>query len=360
MPTVDPAVRQARRVVGLYGDPDVTWSIVLLLRLREPRTPVQVTEAAHVLLGEQPHLGRPAELVTYSANDESRVLDDFANEPYLDAGPLLRVALSDDGRSLLVAAHHGAIDGLGLLGAAARLVDEPLTSSARGIEREAEPTGFVRGSLRRLSEAIVRPPVRLAGDRAGTPGDTGDWLVAREVEAARPASAALVRAAVDLVERTNGRVRPRRVVVSMGLSRRPGSPVPAPSRDTAYVRLVAGGVASVADARVLMAATAPEPAFPVSDGGGLAPRIARLLSHRLGATVLVSNLGRVDHPAIEAVSFWPVPTGPAGVCLGLASTRSSTMLTLRVRRGWFSAAVAERLADVAAAALARAAGETPQ
>lgn len=143
----------------------------------------------------------------------------------------------------------------------------------------------------------------------------------------------------------------------MGLSRRPGSPTPAPDRDTAYTRLRAGGVSSTADARALMAATPPEPAFPVSDGGGLAPRAARLLSHRLGSTVLVSNLGLVDHPSVEAISFWPVPTGPAGVCLGLASTSSTTTLTLRARRGWFSGMAAEGLADVAAGCLTRAAGE---
>lgn len=353
---IDPAVLQARRVVGLYGDPDVTWSVVLGLRLHLPVTRAAVADRAQALAADHPHLGTAPRVESYPAEDEVAVLDRFANVPYGDHEPLLRVALSVDGRDLLLAAHHGAVDGLGILGAASRLVGEPLASSARGIPRAAEPTGFLRSSLRRLGEALFRPPTRIVGDRSGgTAG--GDWLGSRSVEAGRPGSAALVRAAVDLVRRANaGERRGGRLVVSMGLSRRPGSPVPTPDRDTAYVRLPADAVTSTGDARALVAATAPEPAFPVTDGGGLGPRVARLLSHRLGATVLVSNLGLVDNPAVDEIRFWPVPTGPAGVCLGLASTPSVTTLTLRARRGWFSAGAAERLLALAADCLGRAAG----
>lgn len=351
---LDPAVLQARRVVGLYGDPDVTWSVVLGLRLHVPVSRAAVADRVQTLVADHPHLGAAPAVDSYRADDEVAVLDRFANDPYGDHEPLLRVALSDDGRDLVLAAHHGVVDGLGILGAASRLVGEPLASTARGIPRAAEPTGFVRSSLRRLGEALFRPPTRIAGDRSGGTV-AGDWLGSRRVEAARPGSAALVRAAVDLVRRANAGRGGGRLVVSMGLSRRPGSPVPSPDRDTAYVRLPADGVSSTGDARALVAGTLPEPAFPVTDGGGLGPRVARLLSHRLGATVLVSNLGRVDSPAVDEIRFWPVPTGPAGVCLGLASTPSVTTLTLRARRGWFSAEAAERLLALAADCLGRAA-----
>lgn len=347
---VHPAVLRARRVVGLYGDPDVTWSVVLALRLRDPLRADDVGRAARALCDEHPHLG-PAPVVEGGDADEAALLAEYADRPFGDAGPLVRVALMPDGRSLLLAAHHGAVDGLGLLGVAAALTGLPLASSARGIDRESEPTSFVRGSLRRLAEAAFSPPVRVEGDRDGAP-EPGDWLESRDVEVGRPGSAALVRAAVDLVHRANAATgRAGRLVVSMGLSRRPGSPVPSPDRDTAYMRLRADSVDSTEDARRLVAATSPEPAFPVRDAGGLGPRVARLLSHRLGATVLVSNLGLVDHPDVESVRFWPVPTGPAGVCLGLASTSSITTLTLRARRGWFSAARAAALADLAADSL---------
>jgi hypothetical protein len=350
---VDPAVLRARRVVGLYGDPDVTWSVVVAVDLDEEVALDALSERARMLVEAHPHLGAAPPVRAFGARTEAAVLAAFADEPYGDRDPLLRVALSEDARTLVVAAHHGAIDGLGLLGAASVLLDVPLASTARGVGPDAEPRGFVRYSARRLVEAVFDPPARIRGDRR-MPEASGDWLEALEVDARRPGSAALVRAAVDLVGRA-GATRRRGVVVSMGLSRRPGAPVPDPDRDTAYVRLRADGVDSTRTAHTLLARTTPEPAFPASDGGGLGPRAARLLSSRLGATVLVSNLGRIDHPAVVAVRFWPVPTGPAGVCLGLASTGRSTTLTLRARRGWFSAATAARLAGLAAECLAQAA-----
>jgi hypothetical protein len=353
--SADPAVQQARRVVGLYGDPDVTWSVVLALRLRKTLTADKVSAAAHGLVRDHPHLGAAPPIEVFAPDGEPVTLAAYANRPYGNSDPLLRVALSADGRGLVVAAHHGAVDGLGLLGAASALIETPLTSNARGIARESEPTGFVRGSLRRLVEAALAPPVRVAGDRTPAASETGDWLEAREVEVPRPGSAALLRTAVDLVQRTNAeRGRRGHLVVSMGLSRRPGTPVPSPDRDTAYMRVRADAVASTEDARRLVARTAPEPAFPVRDAGGLGPRVARLLSGRLGATVLVSNLGLVDSADVESIRFWPVPTGPAGVCLGLASTPTTTTLTVRARRGWFSETTTHALADRAAECLERA------
>jgi hypothetical protein len=355
---VEPAVLQARRVVGLYGDPDVTWSVVLAFRTTSPLEADPVRARAEELAAAHSHLGAAPTVEVFDPADERAVLHRFANERYADHDPLLRVGLATDGLQLVVAAHHGAIDGLGLLGAASALLGEPLESSARGIPPEAEPRGFVRRGVRRLGEAVFRPPARIGGDRVAS-GERGDWLVDRRVDARRPGSAALVRAAVDLVHGAPVGRRGR-LVVSMGLSRRPGTPVPAPDRDTAYVRLRADGVTSVDDARALVARTPPEPAFPVTDGGGLAPRLTRLLSHRLGATVLVSNLGLVDSRAVESISFWPVPTGPFGVALGLASSPTSTTLTVRARRGWFSEEAATRLAGIAAESLRSATGGSGQ
>lgn len=354
-PAVHPAVVGARRVVGLYGDPDVTWSVLVAVRLRAGQDPGVLRERLVALVEQFPHLGVAPDVARFEPDHEGPVLDAFANEPYADQGPLLRVALSADGRDVLLAAHHGVVDGLGLLGAASRVLDIPLPSSARGIRRTAEPRGFLRRAVGRLVEALLRPPARVQGDLDAA-HEPGDWLVARTVVAARPGSAALVRTAVDVVRRTNGARDHRHLVVSMGLSRRPGTPAPAPDRDTAYVRLRADRVGSTVDAREVIEATRPEPAFPVSDGGGLGPRVVRLLSRRLGATVLVSNLGRIDSPEVESVRFWPVPTGPAGVCLGLASTPTSTTLTVRARRGWFSRQATELLGDAAAVALVEAAG----
>lgn len=341
------AVARARRVVGLYGDPDVTWSIVVAVDLAEARDLTALTDALDTLVDRHPHLGARPEPVVYA--DEGPVLARFADTPYGDHDPLLRVALAQDGQTLLVAAHHGAMDGLGLLGAASVLAGVDLATSAKGITWEAQPGGFLRRSVVRVAEALLHPPQRLAAESGAA---TGDLLLARTVTAPRPGSAALVAAVVATVRRWTGGGRGR-LVVSMGLSRRPGSPVAPPDRDTAYVRLAADDVRTTEDAAALLAATPPEPAFPESDAGGLAPRAARLLANRLGATVLVSNLGRIADARVTRVRFWPVPTGPAGCAVGLATTAAETTVTLRVRGAWFAPEQAEELAGVLAEELER-------
>lgn len=352
-PAIDrphPAVVHARRVVGLYGDSGVTWSIVLAAELAEPRSADEVEAALADLVARNPHLGSAAPVVRFT--DESAVLGAFADTPYGDQDPLLRVAVSADERMLVVAGHHGALDGLGLLGAASVLAGVDLGSSARGIDRETQPGGFLRRSATRLAEALLRPPLRLAA--AGGSG-TGDLLVARTVEAHRPGSAALVAAAATTVRRWNadhGDRRTGRLVISMGLSRRPGTPVAPPDRDTAYVRLIADGVDDIATASQLLAATEPEPAFPENSGGGVGPAVIKLLRSRLGATVLVSNLGRIADPGVRAVRFWPVVSGPAGCAIGLASAGGTTTVTVRVSRSWFSAQEAHELSALVAAELA--------
>jgi hypothetical protein len=345
-------VAQARRVIGLYGDPDVSWSIVLAVDLVGAVDPADASAAAGRLVAVHTHLGRAPTVTLFAAGGETSVVDAFANEPYGDHDPLLRAALSADGRTLVVAAHHGAVDGLGLLGAAAALAGVPLTSSATGIEPGAQPAGFLRASLGRLVEALVHPPVRLRSDPTGDSGG-GDWLLTKVVHPVRPSSGALVMAAVATVRARNvgTPARGRRLLVAMGLSRRPGSPTPSPDRDTAYVRLAVDAVTTAADAAEVLATTVPEPAFPATDGGGIAPKVTRLLSARLGSTVLVSNLGKVAPDAVTAVRFWPVPSGPAGAAIGLASAGGRTTITVRLRRAWFTTGDADEIATQVAEAL---------
>jgi hypothetical protein len=349
----DPAVAQARRVVGLYGDPDVTWSIVLALDVAEPLDRDAVELALANTCHRYPHLGRPSDVATFEV--EQDLLPAFADLGYGDHDPLLRVAVSSDSRTLIVAAHHGAVDGLGLLGAASLLSGLSLTSSARGIERTAEPTSFLRAGVRRSAEAAFRPPLRL---RSRSRTGSGDWLIARTVDLGRPSSAALLAASTASVRAWNagatGRPVGRHLVVAMGLSRRAGTPTPEPDRDTAYVRLLADHITSAEEAAAVITATAPEPAFPVTDGGGLAPRVARLLAGRLGSTVLVSNLGLVRGEGLVGVRFWPVPAGPAGTAIGLATAGGTTTVTVRQRRNAFASEDAERFVDLVASELAKA------
>jgi hypothetical protein len=354
--TADPAVAAARRVVGLYGDPTVTWSIVLALTTRAPAERAVVAAALARLVATHPHLGRVPALGSFPAGQDLRTATAFADAPYDDADPLLRASLSDDGLTLVLAAHHGAVDGLGLLGAAAAITGLDLGSSARGIEREAQPEGFVRRVLARVGEVVLHPPRRVALQGRGS-ASRGDVLLARPVDVARPGSAALVAGVVTAVRGWNAErnAATAPLMVAMGLSRRPGTPPAPPDRDTAFVRLDASGVTDVASAAAVIAATPPEPAYPETDGKGFGPLLARLAANRLGATVLVSNLGAVADPGVAAVRFWPVPTGPSGVAVGLASSSAGTILTVRVRRRWCGPGEAEDLTDRIAASFAAAA-----
>ncbi|MDT0201310.1 hypothetical protein [Nocardioides sp. AE5] len=334
---VDPAVRRAREVVGLYGDTDLTWSIMLTLRLADPLQGDQVVERLVELVRAYPDLGRQPELVRVGPDELNGIEEGFANTPYGDHDPLVRVALGDDGRDLVVAMHHGAGDGLGMLGVAAVVTGLPLTTGARGIERNSEPHNFVSRSVQRVLEALLRPPARFAP--SGTEGQPGDHLRHSWGSAGKVNTASLVSATVAALRDWNRTRDPsrrgRRVVVSMGLSRRPGTPTPTPTRDTAFARFRADRIWSAQDAREVMRGVEPEPEFPARAEPGLVGRAVKVLEGRLGATVLVSNLGLIDHPGVTRARLWPAPAGPAGVAVGLVGTRSGTGVTLRVRRGWF-------------------------
>ena len=173
-PDVDPAMRQARLVVGLYGDPDVTWSIVLQLEFAEALSIEGISARVPAVFDAHPHLGRPPAIERLDATTRDR----FANEPYADDAPLVRLALDDAGHQFLVAAHHGAVDGLGLVGLAGRLLGLELGTSARGVQSTGDEPGFLTGSLRRMQEIIFRPPERFRGSRRA---ERGDHLIGTEL-----------------------------------------------------------------------------------------------------------------------------------------------------------------------------------
>src|SRR5215207_3621782 len=113
---VHPAVVRARRVVGLYGDPSVTWSVVARLGLAAPVAAPGVTEAVEGLHALHGHLGPPPVVDRYGPGAGDALVSRFTDTPFGDDGPLTRVAMAEDGRELVVAVHHGTADGLGLLG----------------------------------------------------------------------------------------------------------------------------------------------------------------------------------------------------------------------------------------------------
>ena len=129
---VDPAVRTAREVVGLYGDPHATWGICLEAGLLEPLAVRDAERRLAALVAAHPSLGAaPAcRLVTEGWEAaRSRV----ASEPYGPSEPLLRVLVDADGSRLFVGAHHGAVDGLGLVAVAGAAAGLTVRARARGI-----------------------------------------------------------------------------------------------------------------------------------------------------------------------------------------------------------------------------------
>ncbi|MGH3739040.1 MAG: hypothetical protein ACRDT6_26095, partial [Micromonosporaceae bacterium] len=126
----------------------------------------------------------------------------------------------------------------------------------------------------------------------------------------------------------------RRVVLALGASRRPGTGL-APDRCTAFFRLRVPAGADASAVREALAGTPPEPDFPESGSSPLRP-VIRALGNRLGATALVSHLGRVDTPApITALAFYPTASGPSGIAVGAATCGDTTTVTVRARRSAF-------------------------
>jgi len=338
---LDPAVHEAREVVGMYGDPDTTWGICLEATLAEPLDLPAVVDGVNTLCERYPHLGA-APLVTQSPADAwPRVRQEVAAAPYGPASPLLRVAVSADGSGLLVGAHHGVIDGLGLLAVVSAAAGRDLRTRARGIGDRRSPRGFVASSVRRLGEAVTNPPARFGG--AGEPGSTLEDLSAVTRPRVDRGTAHLARAVLEAFAEHPGSRTARHPLLVIGASRRL-DPVPEPDRRTAYLRLRAGSGLRPDQVASLVADLRPEPDFPETSAGGAAPLAIRLLRNRLGATAMLSNLGLVEGEGLESVAMYPATSGPRSVAVGLASTATTTSLSLRTRRRDFTASEHEALA----------------
>jgi hypothetical protein len=331
--TCDP-VAAARAAVGWYGDPTVPWSVLLQARLAEPVDAGAVAERLRRLVLRFPHLGSAPVVACHDAAGWPAVCAAFADKPYPDGGALLRAAVGggEHGERLLVAAHYGATDGLGLLAVLAAALDADLVSRARGIADRPSRLPFLASAARRLAEAVFAPPARIAPAGAGT----GDVLAAAELPATSIGSAALT-AAVDRAAREwNARhgTPYRRAVAGLGVSRRDGVRA-TPIADSAFLRLRLPPSAGEVTIRRLIARQAPEPDFPPSRSS-LPALVTRPLASRLGATFLASNLGLVRAPAlVRSLTFHPAASGRSGVAVGAATVGDTTTITLRARRGAF-------------------------
>jgi hypothetical protein len=364
------AFERARAIVGPYGDQSVSWSILLQASLTTPLPGNEVQARLADLAARHPHLGGPPLVEPVRSPDDVR--DAFASTPYDGRAPLVRVALAASSPALLLAAHHGAADGLGLLALLSAATGVPVGSDAAGVAGRPAPRTFAGTAMRRVAEALFAPPTRLRR----VPGGDGpaEILLATELPPARIGTATATAAALAVTRDWNhpartrdkarararnaapggvrdsaldgarGRVRDMRIVAAIGASLRGGAD-PLPEHRAAYLRLALPHDAGPAEVRRLLDGHPPEPTFPPSRSR-VAAAASRALAGRLGATFLVSNLGAVDAgEPIRSLSFFPQSTGRAGVAFGVVSTKSATSLTIRARAREFTQEAAAELLE---------------
>jgi hypothetical protein len=332
------------------ADPAVTWGIALEARLTEPVDPALLDSRLTVLADEHPHLGPSPRVVM--TDDPTGAVQRLASEPFAPGAPLVRVAVAPTG--LVIAAHHAAVDGLGLLAVLAAATASAVSSDARGIGDRPAP-GFLTGATRRLAEAALHPPTRVMASRKVRTVTGGDVVARREVAGAPRGTSRLVCAVTSAVQEWNtGRGGSSHgIVVAVGASRRDGVR-PEPVDDSALFRvrdcerLDAAGVSAVL-------ASAPPETTPGESGrsGPLVRAGVRLLAGRLGSTVLVSHLGAVHAPGVTDLAFYPVTGGPSTVSFGAATVAGRTVLTARGRDRDFSADDLAELLGAAERALSR-------
>jgi hypothetical protein len=350
----DAAVSAARGVVGLYGDPEVSWSIGLEAQVDDVPDLEAARRRLDSFVATRPWLGAPPLVESVAAASLAGSRSALLDDAYADTDPLVRVVLCPTTSWVMVAGHHGAVDGAGLLALMSAVLGAPLTSGFLGIGDRAAVHGFLGSAARRLGEALFAPPTRLAVDAGpGQARDSGDHALSLplpELRVGTGAAAAGAAAAITRWNREHGR-RARRLVLAIGASRRPGTALEA-DRDTAYLRVRVPRGADHDEVRAAVAAAAPEPTFPSVRAPGPARLLTRLLAGRLGSTLLLSNLGAVTGTGLERLTFWPPAAGRPGVAVGLVSVAGrSTTLSLRVRRADLDEDAARRFLDLVAGSL---------
>jgi hypothetical protein len=331
---------------ALSGHPDLSWSIVAHVRMASP--PESSVIQQRVARGWAATLGpRPSVVDAAEEAAAIRLREDFADRPYEDGHPLVRLARAPG--SVVVAAHHSALDGLGLLALLGLVLDAPIRSGATGLgdSGSGPGPGFLRHAAARVGEAAFRPPARIRPERGGGAGGVGDHLLEAPAPAVAGGTAAVLTAAARAVDAWNGAGgrSAGRLVIAVGLSRRPGS-APTLADQSAYARVSLAG-RDLAATRLALASARPEPAPPAGSRAlAVAARLARPLAGRMGSTLLVSNLGRIEAPDdVRSISFWPVAHARSGVAMGVATVGDATVLGLRARRTSFDEAGATSLLE---------------
>lgn len=324
------------------ADPGIGWRIVLTAAAT--LAPEDVTRRLDGL-AESQAWPAPAQVVTDT--DLAVLLPRLATTP-----SRVPLAVGVARGALAISAHHAWLDGVSLLALLERITGTPVRTTARGLDRTPSH-GLRRTAVRRILEALMRPPAPVAGAAApsttAAPDVTVDLRIpgtARTGDLIGAASTALVR-----VNRRHGR-RARRIAIAVGAVQRGSVGLGDHSlllRFTSVERL------SPAEIQDRLRSAAPEalPQHGGSTGRGLARGLVmaalRLLRPRLGSTLLVSHLGTVEAPGVSDLRFYPVTAGGSGVALGAVGDSAGTTLTLRARHGSDPDLLRELLKEIGAA-----------
>lgn len=328
------ATRQAQEVVGLYGDPDVTWGISLETTFVDQVDLGDVDGRLVDLVRDYPHLGVAPLVETVATEQWQERREESATADFGADGRLVRVLVREDRKAFFVTVHHGVCDGMGMVALTSAVTGRTIVSSARGVGERNARRGFLVSSVLRLGEALFTPPARFSGTRGGS---GADCLLKVDAVPGR-VNGAIASAAVLAVHGSWPRNRSaggRRFLAVMGASRRePGTS--APDRQTAYLRVPLRPGDGVAEVEAAIAAADPEPDVPETSAGGIGPVVMRVLKNRLGYTANVSNLGVLSGPGLESLVIYPALNGPQAVGVGLGSTEFGATVSVRTRRTDFT------------------------
>lgn len=243
-------------------------------------------------------------------------------------GPL-RVRLSADGRVLVLAGHHGALDGRALLALAAGLLG--VTEAQRAVAgpastgRRCDPPSLGPGrTAREALGRLARPADRVAPSATAA----REALVAADVSpAVRLRVATLAAAAVAAAGAWNRErgARWRRIGLTI-----PVGGLPVVGNVSTHRRVDLGTDADVRSAVTAALAAEVPPVEAASPRAAL--RLPATVIDRFSDSLLVSNLGRLQLPDVEAVDFFPVARGRSAVALGAATVDGGAgRVTLRAR-----------------------------
>ena len=309
------------------ADPTIAWRIVLTATLGAPLLAETARERLAALHREQGWASQGRVVVDDDIAVVRRTLGD-------ERQGVVSLGLSADGTQVVISAHHSRVDGLGLLAVLGAVAGIPISSSARGVGERPDHSGPVGTVVRRLAEVAWAPPARVVSTAPAAP-DPHDVYVERLLPGEHRTAALVVAGAQGVVAHQRARRprghtrRARHVAVAVGVAREVSA---GPITDrSALLRLRdvenldVGGVAEA------LARGATSRAVQATGSGAGVMRLGlRALAPRLGSTLLVSHLGKVDGE-VRALTFHPVTAGGTGISLGAVTLHRTTRLSLRAR-----------------------------